>query len=667
MEAAWREGNSSVASFMLQKITDNAQHLTHLAPSDVKIGDLKRSILRSLSRAYFTSSSHDPENLSRAEVALQELITSVDDSADKASSEYQQLRWMRLAILKRRKARDPELLHAFKSIIDHMQLSETNVTEATADVVAAFDSLPEADVELSKVSAAACITLLWQCGDRLYNAKKWNDAAEWFRIGIHPALKGMGPSTGSKCMRKAALCHVQQREYAMAASDIRHCASNEAATCYVTLLIAVYQGLEDEAIKAARDMGQAANFDRNMLLLATQLAHESNMKALLLSVLDTLLQAVNVREGDTITEAMVLIRCSIRLLLKLLAEPAANKPILIKTLVEHFSTANSLVQQALSVQKASLVVKDISWLWRTAYNTAVQGCSEWDNSETALTDLFQVATELLTVYCDTVLVDVDADVYLHLINASFSAITGRVFHTRQVIGQNGSIEESHLRTLTSDIEVCRKKILAITEKALRNDEDVTRVQSYAHVLRVFEIEMACRLGNWIAVTDIVTETDALAVETFEAIADILWEEKSCPVDILFTALEALLHASLDHQALAVNRFSRWLRAMCTILLSRNTPADRVKALKYVEQASTVMDGSADDPDDDELFYPMDERQWLLGTAYNTGVECLHASLLDEAKRWFETSTVICKFVPEGRKRSEQISETYTHLLARYRG
>lgn len=86
------------------------------------------------------------------------------------------------------------------------------------------------------------LQLLWQCGDRLYNAKKWSDAAEWFRIGNHPALKGMGPSTGSKCMRKAALCHVQQREYAMAASDIRHCTSNEAATCYVTLLVAVYQG-----------------------------------------------------------------------------------------------------------------------------------------------------------------------------------------------------------------------------------------------------------------------------------------------------------------------------------------------------------------------------------------------------------------------------------------
>lgn len=72
-------------------------------------------------------------------------------------------------------------------------------------------------------------------------------------------------------------------------------------------------------------MRQAANFDRNMLLLATQLAHESNMKTLLLSVLDSLLQTIDVRESNTITEAMVLIRCSIRLILKLLVEPAANE------------------------------------------------------------------------------------------------------------------------------------------------------------------------------------------------------------------------------------------------------------------------------------------------------------------------------------------------------
>lgn len=68
-------------------------------------------------------------------------------------------------------------------------------------------------------------------------------------------------------------------------------------------------------------------------------------------------------------------------------------------------------------------------------------------------------------------------------------------------------------------------------------------------------------------------------------------------------------------------------------------------------------------------------------------------MLDEAKRWFEASTVICRFVPGGKDRAEkvgylsivyivawcmrlvlwvrthpgatQISETYTQLLGRY--
>lgn len=97
---------------------------------------------------------------------------------------------------------------------------------------------------------------------------------------------------------------------------------------------------------------------------------------------------------------------------------------------------------------------------------------------------------------------------------------------------------------------------------------------------------------------------------------------------------------------------------------------------------------------------MDERQWLLSSAYNTGIECLQsvtgtwssacitniddsACSLDEARRWFEASTVICRFVPDGKSRAEkvscdstilrqvlnhvgeQISETYSYLLSRY--
>ena len=62
-------------------------------------------------------------------------------------------------------------------------------------------------------------------------------------------------------------------------------------------------------------------------------------------------------------------------------------------------------------------------------------------------------------------------------------------------------------------------------------------------------------------------------------------------------IQALLHACLDRSVLSIEGFSRWLRALCTILLSRNSAADRAKALGYVEQAFAVMESNGDDPKD----------------------------------------------------------------------
>jgi hypothetical protein len=76
-------------------------------------------------------------------------------------------------------------------------------------------------------------------------------------------------------------------------------------------------------------MARAPDFDRKMLLLATQLAHDSDMKGLLLSALDALLQTLNFPEADMATEAMVLIRCAIRLIFKLMTEPGANLYVLV--------------------------------------------------------------------------------------------------------------------------------------------------------------------------------------------------------------------------------------------------------------------------------------------------------------------------------------------------
>lgn len=73
-------------------------------------------------------------------------------------------------------------------------------------------------------------------------------------------------------------------------------------------------------------MVQAPSFDRKMLLMATQMAHESDMKNLLLIVLLELLSSVRGREGlDADVEAITLIRCMIRLVVRLLSDPVADK------------------------------------------------------------------------------------------------------------------------------------------------------------------------------------------------------------------------------------------------------------------------------------------------------------------------------------------------------
>lgn len=62
-----------------------------------------------------------------------------------------------------------------------------------------------------------------------------------------------------------------------------------------------------------------------------------------------------------------------------------------------------------------------------------------------------------------------------------------------------------LHALTTDISDCRKKILAIIENTvLQTDEDVARVRSYVHVLRIFETEMVCHLEDWTSMMYIIT-------------------------------------------------------------------------------------------------------------------------------------------------------------------
>lgn len=57
----------------------------------------------------------------------------------------------------------------------------------------------------------------------------------------------------------------------------------------------------------------------------------------------------------------------------------------------------TLIESLPKAQRA-VAAKDISWLWRTAYNCAVQGCADWEAAEDAVTKLFDTAREVCLLF-----------------------------------------------------------------------------------------------------------------------------------------------------------------------------------------------------------------------------------------------------------------------------
>jgi hypothetical protein len=65
--------------------------------------------------------------------------------------------------------------------------------------------------------------------------------------------------------------------------------------------------------------------------------------------------------------------------------------------------AQGLVDAAVAQKAVHMIVKDVDWLWRTAYNTAVTGCSEWDDKEDEVADLFDIARHVRRFFFSDIL------------------------------------------------------------------------------------------------------------------------------------------------------------------------------------------------------------------------------------------------------------------------
>ncbi|EUC65587.1 SPO22/ZIP4-like meiosis protein [Rhizoctonia solani AG-3 Rhs1AP] len=703
---------AAVAVKWLQKTFQVLERVEHTDKS--KLGPLREALLRSLARAYFASSSAVESNLERAEATVNELIQEKNTTNLDLN-----LLWMKMAILKRGRADPVQISNVLYSILDGLDFQETNVMSFLREVQSVIDisvdlaisttqelldkalnspngsghsfvgtiamslllivkSLQHADAciaaektcqsiarridfNMEKTSAAACQLVLWRNGEASYKGKKWVEAADWFVLSASPAFQSM-VGAQSRCIRKAALCYIQQGEYAQASMLISRCSQDESATHYVRFLTAVHQGLEEEAIQAVENMLGASDFDRKMLLLATQLAHETKQKTLLLAILEAMYKTLQ-REPhvDVETEGITLVRCSIRILLDLLKEPLAATLQLIESLKNHLQRALDLIKIMASKNNLAIIAKDLSWLWRTAYNAAVAGCQDWE--ELVVAEIFDLARELMEAYSTTLAAVQDSEVRQCIMLSSFSATSGRLFVARR-LGSTPEAMELYTK-LATDVATFRKITVGIlTDGAFDGDD---RPDYMINLFFTFEMEVLCRLHQWQRIKDVVeaaTEMECVTSTTLEAMADLLVELTFFPVRPANLDLDkAMLRSSLKSKNISIDKFSRWLRALCTILLARNRQQDRVSAISFIEQAVEVIKDNKDESGDQ--MYAHDEREWLLHITFNTGVERLAVSDIQEAKRWIETATVLAGLVHNSDAASEKINAVYRQVLAKY--
>jgi len=71
--------------------------------------------------------------------------------------------------------------------------------------------------------------------------------------------------------------------------------------------------------------------------------------------------------------------------------------------------------------------------------------------------------------------------------------------------------------------------------------DQERLRHIVHFTYLFQVEQLARLGDWEGVLPAIKGASvselAMNLDTYEAIADILWVEKECPSDVLYLSLE----------------------------------------------------------------------------------------------------------------------------------
>ncbi|WVQ72986.1 hypothetical protein IAR50_002549 [Cryptococcus sp. DSM 104548] len=310
-----------------------------------------------------------------------------------------------------------------------------------------------------KVNVVACQILLWNIANFNENKERITESAHWYQLAGHDIFKELGGENTSRCLRKAALCHIKTADWGAAHDLIARCPAHEASTHYLSFLAAIRQDRQQAAIDAVSSIVECSDFEAQQLVLMTSLANEKGAQPVLIASMRALLNVLTTSNTslEVQIETITVIRCLVRMSVMELAQ-AEDKEAVVDSILEYLRTAVELLTEDPSIGQGQ--TKGIAWLYKCAYNVAVQGLHSL--SSRSLADLFDRSAQLMTIYEVIESMSTDPDLPFVRGSAMFACLCGKIFLCKEL--PTGPDKVLLLDQLLEYIPQCRNA-LQITNRA----------------------------------------------------------------------------------------------------------------------------------------------------------------------------------------------------------
>ncbi|KAF2968484.1 hypothetical protein GQX73_g5062 [Xylaria multiplex] len=515
----------------------------------------------------------------------------------------------------------------------HMAVRDSLLESVQAFEVVLDQILPNTGKPLAVNTAAGIQTLIWKKADAEFIQEKFDEAAKWCQVGLHPALEQSGPSNVGKMARKLLLCAIQQNDLAMATNILQtmnDVTLKEPMTAYLAFKVALKQVDVDSASRCLEQISEASSSNLQYLYACCLEAQLAQAKTITIKALQLVVLKHQFHSPDYI-HLPALLRVLIRLEVSILydeQEIDTDKECLVRDICTTFKTTVSEIgkERRDSNSKKVFTVEELDWFSKNAYNLGLKNVTVWEARHVVI--ILECCLSIISSYPPDIPAQMSADISLRGMFCSFMAATTLLAIARS---------EDNIELQLQDYLNMRRHVQRFHEVLeLRSDslEETSRqdLQTKLSTLLVFEFEGAT---------------------SYQAMADCILRCRSVPGQVLYQILRELVNQIWGLEHFGDEKLAKYLRC----LLKATLPMEHHIPLNLIEEISTMVKELASRKEN----FPHIELEWIIITAFNHGVE-LYATKEDElSKAWISHALTIAHYFRDGGELERQLQDKYTTL------